>query len=218
MIEPEICFADLDNVMALAEDMIKYIIGYVLENAPVEMEFFNRLVDTGLLERLNHVAASEFMRLPYTEAVEILQKSGVGFEYPVQWGLPLQTEHERYLTEQVYKKPVFVRDYPRDVKSFYMRVNDDGKTAAAADLLVPGIGELIGGSQREERLDVLLANMERHRLDPALYEWYTDLRRYGSVKHGGFGLGFERCVMYITGMKNIRDVIPYPRTPKHLEY
>lgn len=218
MIEPEIAFADLENAMSLAEDMLKYTIRYVLDNAPEEMEFLNAFVDTGLLERLQGIATADFVRLPYTEAVEILQKSGVQFEYPVQWGLALQTEHERYLTEQVYKKPVFVRDYPRDVKSFYMRVNDDGKTVAAADLLVPAIGELIGGSQREERMDVLLDNMARHSLSPDDYNWFLDLRRFGGVKHAGYGMGFERCVMYLTGMKNIRDVIPYPRTVNNLEF
>ncbi|MDR1664533.1 MAG: asparagine--tRNA ligase, partial [Clostridiales bacterium] len=218
MVEPEIVFADLGNAMQLAEDMLKFIIRYVLENAPEEMDFFNRLIDTELLERLQNIIDSDFVRLPYTQAVELLQKSGEKFEYPVKWGLSLQTEHERYLTEQVYKRPVFVRDYPRDVKSFYMRVNGDGKTVAAADLLVPGIGELIGGSQREERMDVLLDNMARHKLKTEDYEWYLDLRRYGGVKHAGFGIGFERCVMYLTGMKNIRDVIPYPRTVNNLTF
>jgi asparaginyl-tRNA synthetase len=218
MIEPEICFADLENVLDLAEDMLKYIIKYILANAADELEFFNLHIDKGLIERLTHAASSDFARISYTQAVEILKESGQSFTYPAEWGLSLQTEHERYLTEQVYKKPVFVCDYPRDVKSFYMRVNDDGKTVAAADLLVPAIGELIGGSQREEREAVLLENMARQNIDPSHYDWYTELRRYGGVKHGGFGLGFERCIMYLTGMKNIRDVIPYPRTPKHLEY
>ena len=212
MIEPEITFADLDNTMALSEEMLKFVIKYILDEAPDEIAFFNSFVDTELLARLTHVMESDFIRLPYTEAVEILQKSDQKFEYPVEWGLSLQTEHERYLTETVFRKPVFVRDYPRDIKSFYMRVNDDEKTVAAADLLVPGIGELIGGSQREERIEKLFENMARHKINPADYEWYADLRRYGGVKHAGFGLGFERCVMYLTGMKNIRDVIPYPRT------
>jgi asparaginyl-tRNA synthetase len=218
MIEPEITFADLDNAMDLAEDMLKYIINYVLENAAEEMAFLNEFIDTELLKRLRGIAAADFMRLSYTEAVEMLQKCGKTFEYPVKWGLALQTEHERYLTEEVFKKPVFVRDYPREAKSFYMRVNDDGKTVAAADLLVPNIGELLGGSQREERMDVLLDNMARHELNPDDYAWYLDLRRYGGVKHAGYGLGFERCVMYLTGVKNIRDVIPYPRTVNNLAY
>ena len=218
MIEPEIAFADLDDCMSLAEDMLKHIIQYVLENAPGELEFLNAFIDSTLLERLKSVAAADFARISYTEAVDILQKSGAAFEYPVTWGASLQTEHERYLTEQVFKKPVFVRDYPRDIKAFYMRVNGDEKTVAAADLLVPGIGELIGGSQREERLDTLIKNMEKFNINPDDYAWYLDTRRFGCVKHAGFGLGFERCVMYLTGVKNIRDVIPYPRTVDHLAY
>jgi asparaginyl-tRNA synthetase len=218
MIEPEICFADLDNAMQLAEDMLKYIIVYLLEEAPEEMEFFNAHIDNGLIERLQNIAASEFIRLPYGEAVEILKKSGQKFEFPVEWGEALQTEHERYLTEQVFKKPVFVRDYPRAFKAFYMRVNDDGRTVAASDMLVPGIGELIGMSQREERIDMLMDQMRFHNIKPEDYEPYVDLRKYGGVKHAGYGLGFERCVMYLTGMKNIRDVIPYPRTPKNLAF
>ena len=216
MIEPEIAFADLENVMALAEDMMKYVITYVLDNAPEEIGFFNSFIDDGLLSRLNNVVESEFARLDYTEAVELLKKSKADFEFPVDWGLALQTEHERYITEQVFKKPVFVYNYPRDIKSFYMRVNDDKKTVAAMDLLVPGIGELIGGSQREERLDMLIENMALHKIDVEEYDWYIDLRRYGGVKHGGFGLGFERAIMYLTGMKNIRDVIPYPRTVNNM--
>jgi asparaginyl-tRNA synthetase len=218
MIEPEICFADLDNAMQLAEDMLKYVINYVLENAPEEMEFFNAHIDQDLIERLQGIVSSDFIRLPYRSAIEILKKSGQKFEYPVEFGEALQTEHERYLTEQVYKKPVFVRDYPRDKKSFYMRVNDDGKTVAASDMLVPGIGELIGMSQREERMDMLLDQMKFHNIKPEDYEPYIDLRKYGGVKHAGYGLGFERCVMYLTGMKNIRDVLPYPRTPNNLSF
>jgi len=212
MLEPEIAFADLDDAQALAEEMLKFLIGYALENAKDEMEFLNAHIDDGLLSRLNAALESEFAHISYGEAVELLQKSGEPFEYPAKWGLPLQTAHERYLTEQIFGKPVFVRDYPREIKSFYMRQNDDGKTAAAADLLAPGIGELIGGSQREERLDRLLDNMRQKNIDPADYGWYADLRRFGTVKHAGFGLGFERFVMYLTGIKNIRDVIPFPRT------
>jgi len=211
MIEPEMAFADLDNYMETAEAMLKYVIKYVLDNAPEEMAFFNDLIDKGLLDRLNNVLNSEFGRVSYTEAIELLKKSGQKFEFPVEWGTDLQTEHERYLSEVVFKKPVFLTDYPRDIKSFYMRVNDDGRTVAAADLLAPGIGELIGGSQREERLDVLLESMEKFGLKAEDYDWYLDLRRFGGVKHAGFGLGFERALMYLTGMKNIRDVIPYPR-------
>lgn len=212
MIEPEIAFADLDDDMALAEDMLKSVIRYVLEQAPEEMKFFNQFVDKGLLERLDNVISNEFGKITYTEAVELLQKSGKAFEYPVQWGMDLQTEHERYLTEEVFKKPIFVTDYPKEIKAFYMRLNEDGKTVAAMDCLVPGIGEIIGGSQREERLDVLLSRMEEMGLAKEDYEHYLDLRRFGSNKHAGFGLGFERAVMYLTGMSNIRDVLPYPRT------
>ncbi len=218
MVEPEIAFADLNDNMELAEDMIKYIISYVLENAPEEMEFFNKFMDKGLLERLNHILNSEFGKVTYTEAVELLQKSGKEFQYPVEWGIDLQTEHERYLTEEIFKKPLFVTDYPKDIKAFYMRLNDDNKTVAACDLLVPGIGEIIGGSQREERLDILLERMKEMELDPAEYSWYLDLRKYGGAKHSGFGLGFERIIMYLTGMSNIRDVIPFPRTPKSAEF
>lgn len=218
MIEPEIAFADLQDDMDLAEAMVKYIITYTLEHAPEEMNFFNQFIDKGLLERLDHIVNSSFERVTYTEAVEILQKSGKEFQYPVEWGLELQTEHERYLTEEVYKKPIFVTDYPKDCKAFYMRLNDDGKTVAACDMLVPGVGEIIGGSQREERLDVLEARMKELGISENGYEWYLDLRRYGGVKHSGYGLGFERMIMYLTGMSNIRDVLPFPRTPKSAEF
>ncbi|MBU3127776.1 asparagine--tRNA ligase [Clostridium tagluense] len=218
MIEPEIAFADLNDDMKLAEDMMKYIIKYVMENAPEEMEFFNSFVDKGLIERLNSVVNAEFGRVTYTEAVDILQKSGKEFQYPVTWGCDLQTEHERYLTEEVYNKPLFVTDYPKEIKSFYMRINDDNKTVAAMDLLVPGIGEIIGGSQREERQDVLEARMEECGLNSEDYWWYLELRKYGGTKHAGFGLGFERAIMYITGMSNIRDVIPFPRTTGSAEF
>ncbi len=218
MIEPEIAFADLSDNMKLAEAMIKYIINYVLENAPEEMAFFNSFVDKGLLARLDHIVSSEFGHVTYTEAVDILKKSGKEFQYPVEWGIDLQTEHERYLTEEVFKKPLFVTDYPKDIKAFYMRLNDDGKTVAACDLLVPGVGEIIGGSQREERLDVLTERMKELGLNEEDYWWYLDLRKYGGVKHAGYGLGFERIIMYITGMSNIRDVLPFPRTPKTAEF
>ena len=218
MIEPEIAFADLQDDMDLAEAMVKYIITYTLEHAPEEMNFFNQFIDKGLLERLDHIVNSSFERVTYTEAVEILQKSGKEFQYPVEWGLELQTEHERYLTEEVYKKPIFVTDYPKDCKAFYMRLNDDGKTVAACDMLVPGVGEIIGGSQREDRLDVLEARMKELGISENGYEWYLDLRRYGGVKHAGYGLGFERMIMYLTGMSNIRDVLPFPRTPKSAEF
>lgn len=218
MIEPEIAFADLQDDMDLAEAMVKYIITYTLEHAPEEINFFNQFIDKGLLERLDHIVNSSFERVTYTEAVEILQKSGKEFQYPVEWGLELQTEHERYLTEEVYKKPIFVTDYPKDCKAFYMRLNDDGKTVAACDMLVPGVGEIIGGSQREERLDVLEARMKELGISENGYEWYLDLRRYGGVKHAGYGLGFERMIMYLTGMSNIRDVLPFPRTPKSAEF
>ncbi len=218
MIEPEVAFADLNDNMELAEEMIKYIINYVLENAPEEMQFFNSFVDKGLIERLNNIVNADFGRVSYTEAVDILLKSGAEFQYPVEWGIDLQTEHERYLTEQVFKKPIFVTDYPKDIKAFYMRLNDDGKTVAACDLLVPGVGEIIGGSQREERLDVLTARMAELGLKEEDYWWYLDLRKYGGVKHAGYGLGFERIIMYITGVSNIRDVLPFPRTPKTAEF
>ncbi|MEE1073431.1 MAG: asparagine--tRNA ligase [Cellulosilyticum sp.] len=212
MIEPEIAFADLEDDMRLAEDMVKYVINYVMENAKEEMAFFNQFVDKGIIDRLNLVATSDFGRVTYTEAIKILESCGKQFEYPVFWGCDLQTEHERYLTEEHFKKPVFVTDYPKEIKAFYMRLNDDQKTVAAMDLLVPGIGELIGGSQREERLDVLVERMNELGLKEEDYWWYLDLRRFGGTRHAGFGLGFERLVMYLTGMTNIRDVIPYPRT------
>ena len=218
MMEPEMAFCDINGNMDIAEEMIKYIISYVMEHCPEEMEFFNNFVDKGLIERLNHIVNSEFVRITYTEAVEILQKSGKKFEYPVEWGLELQTEHERYLTEEVYKKPMFVINYPKDVKAFYMRVNDDGKTVAAMDMLVPGVGEIIGGSQREERYDVLVQRIEEMGLDMDEYDWYLDLRRYGGVFHSGYGLGFDRILMYLTGMSNIRDVQMFPRTPGNAEF
>ena len=218
MIEPEIAFADLGDDMRLAEDMIKYIIAYVLEHAPEEMAFFNQFVDKGLIERLEHVANSDFARVTYTEAVELLEKNNDKFEYKVEWGCDLQTEHERYLTEQIFKKPVFVTDYPKEIKAFYMRLNDDGKTVAAVDLLVPGIGEIIGGSQREERLDLLTQRLHELGLKEEDYWWYLDLRRYGGAQHAGFGLGFERMVMYLTGISNIRDVLLFPRTTGSAEF
>ncbi|TDT51889.1 asparagine--tRNA ligase [Fonticella tunisiensis] len=218
MIEPEVAFADLEDNMRLAEDMVKYIITYVMENAPEEMEFFNKFIDTGLFDRLNNIVNSDFERITYTEAVDILKKSGEKFEYPVEWGMDLQTEHERYITEKVFKKPVFVINYPKDIKAFYMRLNDDGKTVAAMDLLVPGVGEIIGGSQREERLDVLEKRMEELGLKKEDYWWYLELRKYGGTKHSGYGLGFERMIMYLTGMSNIRDVIPFPRTTGNAEF
>ena len=212
MIEPEMAFADLEDDMMIAESMIKYIIRYVLENAPEEMAFFNNFVDKGLIERLNHVVNSEFGHVTYTEAIELLEKNNDKFEYKVYWGCDLQTEHERYLTEEIFKRPVFVTDYPKEIKAFYMKLNEDGKTVAAMDCLVPGIGEIIGGSQREDDYDKLLARMEELGLKKEDYDFYLDLRKYGSARHAGFGLGFERCVMYLTGMGNIRDVIPFPRT------
>ncbi len=218
MIEPEIAFADLDDNMQLAWDMIQYIINHVLKNCKQELEFFNSFVDKGLLERLNNLAKSSYQKVTYTEAVELLKKSGEKFNYPVEWGCDLQTEHERYLTEQIFKSPVFVIDYPKEIKSFYMRINDDGKTVAAMDMLVPGVGEIIGGSQREERLDVLLERMAELGLKEEDYWWYVNLRRYGGTKHSGYGLGFERIIMYLTGVSNIRDVIPYPRTVGNAEY
>lgn len=218
MIEPEMAFADLEDNMVLAETMIKYIIQYVLDHAPEEMEFFNSFVDKGLLERLQVILGNEFGRVTYTEAVELLIQSGKEFQFPVSWGMDLQTEHERYLTEEIFKKPVFVTDYPKDIKAFYMRLNDDGRTVAACDLLVPGVGEIIGGSQREERLEVLRERMDQMGLDEKDYWWYLDLRKYGGVKHAGYGLGFERILMYITGMSNIRDVLPFPRTPNSAEF
>ncbi len=218
MIEPEIAFADLSDNMQLAWDMIQYIIKHVLKNCERELNFFNNFVDKTLLDRLNTLAKSEYKKVTYTEAVELLTKSGADFKYPVAWGCDLQTEHERYLTEQVYGCPVFVIDYPKEIKSFYMRLNDDGKTVAAMDLLVPGVGEIIGGSQREERLDVLLERMAECNLKEEDYWWYVNLRKYGGTKHAGYGLGFERIIMYLTGVSNIRDVIPYPRTVGNAEY
>ena len=212
MIEPEIAFADLEDNMDLAESMLKYVISYVLENAPEEMNFFNSFVDKGLLDRLNNVVNSDFARVTYTEAVDILMKNNDKFEYKVSGGTDLQTEHERYLTEEIYKRPVFVTDYPKEIKAFYMKQNDDGKTVAAVDCLVPGIGEIIGGSQREDDFEKLRTRMAEMDLNEEDYKFYLDLRKYGSTRHAGFGLGFERCVMYLTGMSNIRDVIPFPRT------
>ncbi|MDE6219869.1 MAG: asparagine--tRNA ligase [Lachnospiraceae bacterium] len=217
MIEPEIAFADLKDDMMLAESMLKYIINYVLENAPEEMAFFNQFVDKGLIERLQHVANSEFGHITYTDAVTELEKHNDEFEYKVSWGCDLQTEHERYLTESLFGRPVFVTDYPKEIKAFYMKLNEDGKTVAAMDCLVPGIGEIIGGSQREDKLSVLEQRMQECHLKPEDYDFYLDLRRYGSARHAGFGLGFERCVMYLTGMGNIRDVIPFPRTVNNCE-
>ena len=218
MIEPEIAFADLEDNMELAEDMIKYIINYVLENCPEEMEFFNSFVDKGLLERLHKIVNSEFTRITYTKDIELLLESGQKFEYPVEWGCDLQTEHERYITEQIFNAPVFVTDYPKEIKAFYMRMNEDGKTVRAMDLLVPGVGEIIGGSQREERYDLLMDRIKECGLNEEDYWWYLELRKYGTATHSGFGLGFERIIMYLTGISNIRDVIPFPRTPKNAEF
>ncbi len=217
MIEPEMAFADLTDNMQVAEDMLKYVIRYVLEHAPEEMNFFNSFVDKGLLDRLNHVLNSEFGHVTYTEAIEILEKNNKKFDYKVSWGCDLQTEHERYLTEQVFKRPVFVTDYPKEIKAFYMKLNEDNKTVAAMDCLVPGIGEIIGGSQREDNLEKLSARMDDLGLNKEDYGFYLDLRKYGTVRHSGFGLGFERCVMYLTGMGNIRDVVPFPRTVKNCD-
>ena len=217
MIEPEIAFADLEDDMMLAESMLKYVINYVLENAPEEMAFFNNFVDKGLLDRLRNVVENDFARVTYTEAIDILSKHNDKFDYKVSWGCDLQTEHERYLTEQIYKRPVFVTDYPKEIKAFYMKLNDDGKTVAAVDCLVPGIGEIIGGGQREDDYDKLLARINELGLSEDDYKFYLDLRKYGSARHAGFGLGFERCVMYLTGMGNIRDVIPFPRTVNNCE-
>ena len=217
MLEPEMAFADLEDDMDLAEDMLKYVINYVMENAPEEMNFFNSFVDKGLIDRLTNVATSEFARITYTDAIEILKKHNDKFEFKVSWGIDLQTEHERYLTEEVYKRPVFVTDYPKDIKAFYMKQNPDGKTVAAVDCLVPGIGEIIGGSQREDDYEKLATRMEELGMKTEDYGFYMDLRKYGSTRHAGFGLGFERCVMYLTGMSNIRDVIPFPRTVNNCE-
>ncbi|MVB11825.1 Asparagine--tRNA ligase [Caprobacter fermentans] len=218
MIEPEVAFADLDDNMALAQDMIRSVIRAVMEKCPDDLAFCNQFIDKGLLDRLNHVANSDFARVTYSDAIEILKKENGRFDYQVEWGSDLQTEHERYLTEQVFKKPVFVTDYPKEIKAFYMRLNDDGKTVAAVDLLVPGIGEIIGGSQREERLDVLERRLRETGMNEDAYRWYLDLRRYGGAKHSGYGLGFERLVMYLTGISNIRDVIPFPRTTGSAEF
>ena len=218
MIEPEICFADLKDDMDLAESMLKYVINYVLEHCPEEMEFFNNFIDKTLLDRLHNVVNSDFGRISYTDAVKELEKHNDEFEYKVSWGVDLQTEHERYLSEKIFKKPVFVTDYPAEIKAFYMKLNPDGKTVAASDLLAPGIGEIIGGSQREDNLEVLQNKIKELNMDEQDYWWYLDLRRYGSVPHAGFGLGFERLMMYMTGMQNIRDVIPFPRTPKNCEF
>ncbi|NLK21895.1 MAG: asparagine--tRNA ligase [Epulopiscium sp.] len=218
MIEPEMAFADLKDDMKLAEDMLKYIIQFVMEHAPEEMEFFNQFVDKTLFDRLSNIVNSDFGQITYTEAIDILKKSGNKFEYPVEWGIDLQTEHERYITEKVFNKPVFVTDYPKEIKAFYMRQNDDGKTVAAMDLLVPGVGEIIGGSQREERLEVLESRIQELGMKQEDYWWYLDTRRYGGTKHAGFGLGFERAIMYITGMGNIRDVISFPRTVRNAEF
>ena len=218
MVEPEICFADLEDDMDMAEDMIKFIFSYVLEHCPEEMQFFNDFIDKGLLDRLHNVINSDFGRITYTDAVKELEKANDEFEYKVSWGVDLQTEHERYLCEKIFKKPVFVTDYPKDIKAFYMKQNPDGKTVAATDLLAPGIGEIIGGSQREENYDKLLSRMQELNMPISEYNWYLDLRKYGSCNHAGFGLGFERAIMYLTGMQNIRDVIPFPRTPKNCEF
>jgi len=218
MLEPEVAFANLDDNMDLAEDLINHMINHVINHLPEEIEFFNKFIDKGLFERLEKIRNSKFERITYTKAIEILEKSNKKFEYPVKWGIDLQTEHERYICEEVYNKPVFVTNYPKEIKAFYMRLNDDGKTVAAMDLLVPGIGEIIGGSQREERLDILKDRMKVAGLKPEDYQWYLDLRKYGGTKHSGFGLGFERVIMYFTGMENIRDVIAFPRTPKNAEF
>ena len=218
MIEPEVAFADLSDNMNLAEDLLKYLISYILEQAVEEMNLFNQFVDKGLKDRLEQILKAEFVRITYTEAIEILLKADASFEYPVKWGSDLQTEHERYLTEKSFKKPVFVTDYPKEIKAFYMRLNDDGKTVAAMDLLVPGVGEIIGGSQREEREEVLLKRMVEYNINPEELWWYLDLRKYGGVKHAGFGLGLERAIMYLTGVSNIRDVIPFPRTVNYCEF
>lgn len=218
MVEPELAFAELPDIMDLAEDMVKYVIGYVLEQAPEEMEFFNSFIEKGLMDRLKNAYSADFGRVTYTEAIELLKNSGENFAYPVEWGADLQTEHERYLCEKVFQRPVFVTDYPKDIKAFYMRLNEDGKTVAATDLLVPGIGELIGGSQREEREEVLAGKIKELGMNEEDYWWYLELRKYGGTKHSGYGIGFERLIMYLTGMSNIRDVIPFPRTPGNAEF
>ena len=218
MMEPEIAFADLEDNMNLAEEMMKYVISYVMDEAKEEMEFFNKFIDNDLMDRLDNIVNSNFERITYTKAIEILEEAKKKFNYPVEWGIDLQTEHERYITEEVFKKPVFVTDYPENIKAFYMRRNDDGKTVAAMDLLVPGVGEIIGGSQREERLEILEEKIIENGMDPEDYWWYLELRKYGGTKHAGYGLGFERLIMYITGMTNIRDVIPFPRTVNSAEF
>ena len=218
MIEPEIAFADLEANMELAESMVKYIIKFVMDECPEEMEFFNNFIEKGLFDKLNNVLNSDFGRLTYTEAIDILLKSGKKFDYPVEWGIDLQSEHERYLAEEYFKKPVFLTDYPKDIKAFYMKLNPDGKTVRAMDLLAPGIGEIIGGSQREDSLEILENRITELGMKPEDYEFYLDLRRFGSFPHSGYGLGFERIIMYITGMTNIRDVIPFPRTPNNAEF
>lgn len=218
MVEPEMAFADINDNMDLAEKMIKYLASFILKEIPEEMEFFNKFIDTSLLDRLNNIINSDFARITYTEAIDLLEKSAEKFNFPVKWGIDLQTEHERYISEKIYKKPVFIRNYPKDIKAFYMRQNEDGRTVSAMDLLVPGIGEIIGGSQREERYDLLEKRIKEMGLDIKEYWWYLDLRKYGSVKHAGFGLGFERAIMYFSGMANIRDVIPFPRTPKNANF
>ena len=218
MIEPEMAFAELSDDMDIAEELLKYIINHVLTTLPEEMEFFNKFVDKGLLDRLNNIVSQDFARINYTEAIDLLLKSEEKFEYPVKWGMDLQSEHERYITEKVFGKPVFVTGYPKEIKAFYMRLNDDNKTVAAMDLLAPGIGEIMGGSQREERLDILENRIQELGMDKKDYWWYLELRKFGGVKHSGFGLGFERVIMYLTGMGNIRDVLPFPRTPKSAEF
>jgi asparaginyl-tRNA synthetase len=218
MMEPEIAFADLEDDMNLAEDMLKSIIKYLIQTCPSELEFFNKYIDPTLMSRFDNIINSDFARVTYTDAMKLLEESGRKFDYPVGWGMDLQTEHERYLTEEVYGRPVFVTDWPRDIKAFYMRLNDDGKTVAAMDLLVPGVGELIGGSQREERMDILLGNLAKFKLNEEDYRWYLELRKYGGAKHAGFGLGFERLVMYVTGITNIRDVEAFPRTTGNADF
>ena len=218
MVEPEIAFGDIFALMELAEAMVKYIIKYVMDNCPEEMEFFNSFIEKGLFDKLNNVLSNDFGRVTYTEAIEILEKSGKKFEFPVKWGIDLQSEHERYLAEEYFKKPVFVTDYPKDIKAFYMKLNEDNKTVRAMDLLAPGIGEIIGGSQREDSYELLSKRMKELGLNEEDYEFYLDLRRFGSFPHSGYGLGFERMMMYLTGMQNIRDVIPFPRTPNNAEF
>lgn len=218
MIEPEMAFADLEVNMDIAEKMVKYIIRYVMETCPEEMNFFNQFIEKGLFDKLNNVLNNDFGRLTYTEAIDILEKSGKKFEYPVKWGIDLQSEHERYLAEEHFKKPVFLVDYPKDIKAFYMKLNEDGKTVRAMDLLAPQIGEIIGGSQREDNLEILETRMNELGMEKEDYSFYLDLRKYGSFPHSGYGLGFERMIMYLTGMANIRDVIPFPRTPNNIEF